>query len=80
MRIGSTTVADDLVSLSCSLTGLQYKEDHLMSAFALLFNLTISVPKLRAVCIDPTPPNPTLVIRGLGWTPTTIPVWTHGVS
>ena len=35
--------ADDLVSLSSSLAGLQHKAD-LMSAFALLFDLTISAP------------------------------------
>ena len=69
--------ADDLVSLSSSLAGLQYKAD-IMSAFALLFDLTISAPKLRAVCLGPAPPNPSLTIHGPGWTPTTIPVRTQG--
>ena len=69
--------ADDLVSLSSSLAGLQYKAD-LMSAFALLFDLTISAPKLRAACLGPAPPNPSLTIHGPGWTPTTIPVRTQG--
>ena len=69
--------ADDLVSLSSSLAGLQHKAD-LMSAFALLFDLTISAPKLRAACLGPTLPNPTLTIHGPGWTPTTIPVRTQG--
>ena len=69
--------ADDLVSLSCSLDGLQHKAD-LMSAFALLFDLTISAPKLRAVCLGPSPPHPTLTIHGPGWTPTIIPVRSQG--
>ena len=50
--------ADDLVSLSSSLAGLQHKAD-LMSAFALLFDLTISAPKLRAAAsalLRPTTP------------------------
>ena len=57
--------ADDLVSLSSTLVGLQDKAD-LMSAFALLFDLAISTPKLRAVCLGPAPPNPTLTIHGPG--------------
>ena len=69
--------ADDLVSLSSSLDGLQLKAD-IMSAFALLFDLTISAPKLRAACLGTTLPNPTLVIHGPGWTPTIIPVRTQG--
>ena len=69
--------ADDLVSLSSSLAGLQHKAD-LMSAFALLFDVAISAPKLRAVCLGPTPPHPTLTIHGPGWTPTVIPVRTQG--
>ena len=69
--------ADDLVSLSSSLDGLQHKAD-LMSAFALLFDLTISAPKLRAVCLGPAPPQPTLTIYGPGWTPTIIPVRSQG--
>ena len=69
--------ADDLVSLSSSLAGLQLKAD-LMSAFALLFDLTISAPKLRAACLGPPPPDPTLVIHGPGWTPTSIPIRTQG--
>ena len=69
--------ADDLVSLSSSLAGLQHKAD-LMSAFALLFDLTISAPKLRAACIGPAPPNPTLIIHGPGWSPTSLPIRTHG--
>ena len=51
--------ADDPVSLSSSLAGLQHKAG-IMSAFALLFDLTISAPKLRAACIGPAPPNPPL--------------------
>ena len=69
--------ADDLLSLSCSLDGLQHKAD-LMSAFALLFDLTISAPKLRAVCLGTLPPHPTLTIHGPGWTPTVIPVRSQG--
>ena len=69
--------ADDLVSLSSSLAGLQLKAD-IMSAFALLFDLTISAPKLRAACLGSIPSNPLLVIHGPGWTPTTIPVRTQG--
>ena len=69
--------ADDLVSLSSSLAGLQHKAD-IMSAFALLFDLTISAPKLRAACLGPSNPNPTLTIHGPGWTPTIIPVRTQG--
>ena len=69
--------ADDLVSLSSSLEGLQYKAD-VMSAFALLFDLTISDPKLRAACLGLSIPNPTLTIHGPGWTPTVIPVRTDG--
>ena len=42
--------ADDLVSLSTTLTGLQYKAD-LTPAVALLFDLTISAMKLRAACV-----------------------------
>ena len=81
-RTTSTTVsdigyADDLVSLSSSLAGLQHKAD-IMSAFALLFDLTISAPKLRAACIGPAPPNPSLIIHGPGWTPTTLPIRTQG--
>ena len=81
-RDATTTVsdlgyADDLVSLSSSLAGLQLKAD-LMSAFALLFDLTISAPKLRAACLGPSPPDPTLVIHGPGWTPTPIPIRTQG--
>ena len=67
--------ADDLVSLSTSLAGLRHKAD-LMSAFALLFDLAISAPKLRAVCLGPAPPHTTLTIHG--WTPTVIPVRTQG--
>ena len=69
--------ADDLVSLSCTPDGLQHKAD-LMSAFALLFDLTISAPKLRAVCLGMSPPHPTLTIHGPGWTPTVIPVRSQG--
>ena len=69
--------ADDLVSLSSSLAGLQYKAD-IMSAFALLFDLTISAPKLWTACLGPAPPNPSLTIHGPGWMPTTIPVRPHG--
>ena len=69
--------ADDLVSLSCTLDGLQHKAD-LMSAFALLFDLTISAPKLRAVCLGTSPAHPTLTIHGPGWTPTVIPVRSQG--
>ena len=69
--------ADDLVSMASSLAGLQHKAD-IMSAFALLFDLDISVPKLRAVCLGPAPPNPTLTIHGPGWSPTIIPVRTQG--
>ena len=69
--------ADDLVSLSSSLAGLRHKAD-LMSAFALLFDLAISAPKLRAVCLGPAPPHPLLTIHGPGWTPTIIPVRTQG--
>ena len=69
--------ADDLVSMSSSLAGLQHKAD-IMSAFALLFDLDISVPKLRAVCLGPAPPHPTLTIHGSGWAPTTIPVRNQG--
>ena len=69
--------ADDFVSLSSSLAGLQYKAD-LMTAFALLFDLTISAPKLRAAYLGTALPNPSLIIRGPGWTPTTIAVRTHG--
>ena len=69
--------ADDLVSMSSSLDGLQHKAD-IMTAFALLFDLDISVPKLRAVCLGPAPPHPNLTIRGPGWAPTTIPVRSHG--
>ena len=41
------------------------------------------VPKVRrvrcrAACLSTTPPNPTLVIHGPGWIPTTIPVRTQG--
>ena len=49
-----------------------------MSAFALLFDLTISAPKHRAACIGPARPNPSLIIRGPGWTPTTVPIRTKG--
>ena len=69
--------ADDLVSLSSTLTGLQHKAD-LMSAFALLFDLSISAPKLRAACIGPAPPNPALIIHGPGWSPTSLPIPTTG--
>ena len=69
--------ADDLVSLSPSLAGLQLKAD-LMSAFALLFELKISAPKLCAACLGATTPNPTLIIHGPGWTPATIQVRTQG--
>ena len=48
--------ADDLVSYSITLAGLQQKAD-LMTAFALLFDLTISAPKLWATCVGPAPPN-----------------------
>ena len=68
---------DDLVSLSFSLAGLQHKAD-LISAFALLFDLTISAPKLRAACLGPKLPYPTLIIHGPGWSPMTIPVRTQG--
>ena len=69
--------ADDLVSFSSSLAGLQHKAD-IMSAFALLFDLTISAPKLCAACIGPAPPNPSLIIHGPGWTPSTLPIRTQG--
>ena len=49
-----------------------------MSAFALLFELTVSAPKLRKACLGPTTPNPTLIIHGPDWTPTTIAVRTQG--
>ena len=77
VAVSDVGYADDLVSLSSSLTGLQYKAD-IMSAFALLFDLTISAPKLRAACLGPVPPNPLLTIHGPGWTPTIIPVRTAG--
>ena len=69
--------ADDLVSLSSSMAGLQLEAD-IMSAFALLFDLTISAPKLRAACLGTPLINPTLVIHGPGWNPTIIPVRTQG--
>ena len=68
---------DDLVSLASSLEGLQHKAD-IMSAFALLFDITIFAPKLRAACLGLSSPNPTLTIHGPGWTPTVIPVRTDG--
>ena len=68
---------DDLVSLSSSLDGLQHKAD-IISAFALLFDFTISAPKLRAACLGTGPLNPSLTIHGPGWTPTRIPVRTTG--
>ena len=77
VAVSDVGYADDLVSLSSSLTDLQYKAD-LMSAFALLFDLTISAPKLRAACLGSISPNPSLTIHGPGWTPTLIPVRTDG--
>ena len=69
--------AEDLVTMSSSLAGLQHKAD-IKSAFALLIDLDISVPNLRAECLGPAPPHPTLTIHGSGWAPTNIPVRTHG--
>ena len=77
VAVSDVGYTDDLVSLSSSLPGLQFKAD-IMSAFALLFDLTISAPKLRAACLGPVPPTPSLTIHGPGWTPTIIPVRTVG--
>ena len=49
-----------------------------MLTFALLFDLTISAPKLRAARISPAPPNSTLIIHGPGWSPTALPIRTQG--
>ena len=62
---------------TCSLDGLQHMAD-LMSAFALLFDLTISSPKLWAVCLGPSPSRVTLTMHGPGWIPTIIPVLSQG--
>ena len=43
-----------------------------------LFDLTISAPKLRVVCVGPAPQSPVLTIHGPGWMPTMLPIRTQG--
>ena len=75
--VGDMGYADDLVSTSRSLHGLQRQAD-IISAFALCFNMEISVAKLRLAVfgrhLRPPPTPEALTIHGRHWTPHSAPV------
>ena len=77
-RVSELAYADDLVSMAHTRAGLQRKAD-IISAFTTLFDMEISVGKLRLAVFGPTPPtatdlaqSDTLLIHGAGWTPETV--------
>ncbi|OXE37641.1 MAG: hypothetical protein CGW95_00400, partial [Phenylobacterium zucineum] len=77
---GDIGFADDLTSTATALRGLQIKAD-VVSAFTILFGLTISAEKLRVALFSP-PPGPHhpmyLTIHGPGWSPTQVEVRLEG--
>ena len=74
-RVSELAYADDLVSMAHTREGLQRKAD-IISAFTILFDMEISVGKLRLAVFGTTPPSAagpahddTLLIHKAGWTP-----------
>ena len=77
-RVSELAYADDLVSMAHTRAGLQRNAD-IISAFTTLFDMEISVGKLRLAVVGPAPPPATdpadadtLLIHGAGWTPETV--------
>ena len=81
--MGDLGYADDLVSTARSLPGLQRQAD-IISAFALCFDMKISVAKLRLAVFGPhargqdPPQDETLLTHSAHWTPHRIAVKTTG--
>ncbi|OXE37562.1 MAG: hypothetical protein CGW95_00900, partial [Phenylobacterium zucineum] len=76
--VGDPGYADDLVSLTATLTGLQRTAD-IMSAFAILLDLEISIAKLRAGVFNASSHSSEyIVIHTAGWTPHTLQLKTTG--
>ena len=77
-HVSELAYADDLVSMATTREGLQRKAD-IISAFTTLFDMEISVGKLRLAVLGTTPPpatdpthTDTLLIHSAGWTPETV--------
>ena len=79
--VGDMGYADDLVSTSRSLHGLQRQAD-IISAFALCFHMEISVSKLRLAVFGRrtrhSPPTEALTIYGEHWSPQHVSVKDDG--
>ena len=71
--------ADDLQSFAFTILGLQRTAD-LVSVFAMVFNLTIATPKLRAFHYGGLSQQPDdtefLQMHALGWVPQEVPIRT----
>ena len=71
--------ADDLQSFAFTILGLQRTAD-LVSVFAMVFNLTIATPKLRAFHYGGLSQHPDdtefLQMHALGWVPQEVPIRT----
>jgi len=71
--------ADDLLSFSGSLPGLQRKAD-LVSAFTVTFGLQLAIPKLRVFRTPVGAPTPAarLTVHTAPWTPHQVPLLSEG--
>ena len=80
--VSDLTYADDIISLSVSLLGLQHLAN-LVSLFANIFGLSISLKKLRAFYghyseITPAEKNPCITIYDHHWTAHVVPLRAEG--
>ena len=73
--------ADDIISLQGTMESLQDKAD-IISAFAILLNMELAIPKLRAFAIEWGNPhrvyNKSLTVHSFGWTPIEVDVKSDG--
>jgi hypothetical protein len=74
-RLHDPAFADDLATIARKLADLQRKAD-IVSAFALIFDLTISPTKLQLFSFSGPSTSKHLTIHGPGWTPYALPFTT----
>ncbi|OXE35816.1 MAG: hypothetical protein CGW95_11575, partial [Phenylobacterium zucineum] len=77
-QVGDPGYADDLASLTATLEGLQRTAD-IMSAFAILLDLELSIAKLRVGVFNSCSAKPEFItVHTSGWTPHTLQLKTTG--
>ena len=73
--------ADDVISIQGNTAALQAKAD-VISAFAIIMNMAVSITKLRLFGIQwgnhHRPSADHIIIHSLGWTPTSVPILQAG--